>query len=110
MTNIYVRNSARRAHLALTFLLQHEARKNYDLDFYRQVQKRNVCRTSLSGYPADVIGTYNLGQFGLVALWEASWGGEDAGKWLQAGISSSRVEEAIDLRAVLHTIRPVGTN
>jgi len=110
MTNIYVRSDARRAHLSLTFLLQHEARQNYDLAFYRQVQKRNPCRTSLSGYQADAIGTYNLGQFSLIAVWEASWGGEDAGKWLMATISSTRVEEAIDLRAVLHTIRPAGTN
>jgi hypothetical protein len=110
MTNIYVRNDARRAHLSLTFLLQHEARQNYDLAFYRQVQKRNPCRSSLSGYQADAIGTYNLGQFSLIAVWEASWGGEDAGKWLMATISSTRVEEAIDLRAVLHTIRPVGTH
>jgi hypothetical protein len=110
MTNIYVRNDARRSHLSLSFILQHEARQNYDAVFFRQVRKRNPCRTSLSGYPADVIGTYDRGQFALTAIWEATWGGEDAGKWLHATIASPRVEEAIELRAVLHTIRPLGTD
>jgi hypothetical protein len=64
----------------------------------------------LSGYPAEVVGSYDDGQFGLLALWEASWGGEDAGKWLLARITGLRVEEAIELRAVLHTIRPASPN
>jgi hypothetical protein len=58
----------------------------------------------------DVIGTYDRGQFALTAFWEASWGGEDAGRWLQARVMSNSLEEAIELRAVLHTIRPIGAN
>lgn len=88
----------------------HEARRMYDSYYFWERQKKNVCRTSLSGYPADVIGTYHSGQYALVAFWEATWGGEDAGKWLVATIVSPRVEEAIELRAALHTMRPVGTN
>ena len=85
-----------------------EARRIYDSYFFRSQQKRNACRSRLSGYPADVIGFYDRGQYGLVARWEVTWGGEDAGKWLVATMRSPRVEEAIELRAVLHTMRPVG--
>jgi hypothetical protein len=84
-----------------------EARQTYDSYYFRARQKRNACRASLSGYTADVIGFYDRGQYGLIARWAAAWGGEDAGKVLIATIMSPRVEEAIELRAVLHTMRPV---
>jgi hypothetical protein len=85
-----------------------EARQTYDSYFFFAPQKRNACRARLSGYSADVIGFYDRGQYGLIARWEVTWGGEDAGKVLVATIRSPRVEEAIELRAVLHTMRPVG--
>jgi hypothetical protein len=110
MTNISIRDDARRAQLWITVVNRPEARQTYDESYYRQRQKRNACNTSLSGYPAEVVGSYNDGQFALLALWEASWGGDDAGKWLLARITGLRVEEAIALRTVLHTIRPASPN
>ena len=110
MTNIYVRNAARRSHIAFIVLNSTEARKTFDDAYYRQRQKQSACRASLSGYPAEVVGGYDRGQFALMALWDASWGGDDAGKSLLATIASPRAEEATELRAVLHTVRPVEPN
>jgi hypothetical protein len=105
-----LRGPARRSNLGIQFLRSSEARKTFDSYYYRQQRQRNVCRANLSGYPADVVAWYERGQYGLVAFWEASWGGEDAEKWLMVFLTSSRLEEAIELRAVLRTMRPVGTD
>ena len=107
-TNILIQGPARRSSGGLAVYEASEARRMYDSYFFRARQKRNACRANLSGYPADVIGSYDRGQYGLFARWEVTWGGKDAGKFLIATIISPRVEEAIELRAVLHTMRPVG--
>src|SRR6185503_16479578 len=106
-TNILFQGPARRTSGVFQVILPNEARTAFDSYRFRQRQKTNVCRASLSGYSADVIGMYDRGQYVVVALWEATWGGEDAGKWLMATIRSPRVEEATELRAILHTMRPV---
>ena len=107
LTNIGIQGPARRANMFFAIYQAPEARQTYDSYYFRARQKRNACRANLSGYPADVIGFYDRGQYGLIARWAAGWGGEDAGKVLIATITSPRVEEAIELRAVLHTMRPV---
>ena len=71
----------------------------------RPVQK--WCSGSLSGYPTEVLGWKHDGVYGLAALWAASWGGDDAGKWLVARMTTTRIQDARLLRSVLHTIRPV---
>jgi hypothetical protein len=106
--NILLRTPGRTS--SIVFQLERDPRQFFDVFYYRQQQKRNVCRASIAGYPADVVAWYDRGKYGLVARWEATWGGEDAGKWLLAFITSTRAEEAIELRAVLHTIRPVTPN
>ena len=84
-----------------------EGRRNYDYYFFGQHRYRNACRAILSGYTAEVIATFDRGKYSLYARWDANqWGGEDAGKWLQASITGPRVEEAIELRSILHTMRP----
>jgi hypothetical protein len=105
-TNILFQGPARRSSGMFQLMLRNEARTTFDSYRFRQRQKTNVCRGRLSGYPADVIGMYDRGQYMLVAFWEATWGGEDAGKWLMATIRSPRIEEATELRAILHTMRP----
>lgn len=106
--NIAFRGPARRS--SIGFTLVRDEKQVFDSYYYRQAQKRNACRDVIGGYPADVVGWYDRGQYGLIARWEASWGGEDDGKWLLAVISSTRLEEATELRAVLHSIRPLGTH
>ena len=105
-TNIAVRGAGRQSFLGFT--IERDARQTFDAFSFRQRQKRNQCRDYLGGYPADVVAWYDRGQYGLVARWEAAWGGKDEGQWLLATIFSSRLEEARDLRAVLHTIQPAG--
>jgi hypothetical protein len=109
-TNIGIRNAARRSYAGFGIHERSEAKENYDFLYYRQRKYRNACRTNLSGYPADVIASYDRGQYNLFAFWQAEWGGKDAGKWLSASITSTRVEEATELRALLHTVQPAGTD
>lgn len=105
-TNIGIRSPARSTYGLFSVVRQQEAQQMFDSYYYRQQQRRNVCRASLSGYPADVVATYDRGRYTLIARWQAEWGGEDSGKWLLATITSSRPEEATELRAILHTVRP----
>jgi hypothetical protein len=106
-TNILFRGPARRTSGGFSVVQPPEAQQNYDYYFLSQHRYRNACRANLSGYTAQVIATYDRGQYALYARWDANqWGGEDAGKWLQASVTSPRVEEAIELRAILHTMRP----
>ena len=110
LTSMSIRNESRRSHIAFNFIFPQEARQTFDALSNNRRPRQSACEGRLSGYPVDVIGTYDRGQFALTAFWEASWGGEDAGRWLQARVTSNRLEEAIELRAVLHTIRPIGAN
>ena len=105
-TNILIRGPARRTNMIFAFHTPQEARKTFDSHYFRQRQFRNVCRTRLSGYQADVVGGYNHGQYLLVARWQEEWKG-DEGKSLMATIVGPRLEEMVELRAVLHTVRPV---
>ena len=105
-TSLAVRSPSRSTYGALSFVFQKEARETFDSYFFRQQRMRNLCRATMSGYPADVFASYDRGRFALVARWQAEWGGEDAGKWMLATISSTRLEEATELRAILHTMRP----
>lgn len=107
---ISVRDEGRRAQLAFSFIFPQEARQTFDALYRNRGPRQSACEGRLSGYPVDVIGRYDRGRFTLSAFWEASWGGDDAGKWLQATIVSTQLEKAIELRAVLHTIRPVSPN
>jgi hypothetical protein len=87
-----------------------ESQKNYDRFFYGQHTYRNACDANLSGYAAQVVATFDRGMYSLYARWDANqWGSGDGGKWLEASVSSPRVEEAIELRAILHTMRPTAT-
>lgn len=106
-TNILVRGPARRTNLSFAIYTLQDARKEFDAHYYRRRQFRNVCRTNLSGYTADVIGGYDSGQYFLAASWLVDWKGGDGGKVLMALIIGPRLEEMIELRAVLHTVRPV---
>ena len=107
-TNIGIRGPARRSGMSFAIYMPHETRRMYDSYFFQTKKEHHACSTSLSGYPADVIAWYDRGQYGLFARWDANeWGGEDAGKFLVATIVSPRVEEARELRTILHTMRPV---
>jgi hypothetical protein len=109
-TNVLFQGPARRSQGAFSVVRPHEAQQNYDSYFFRQRRYRNACRANLSGYTADVIATYDAGRYTLYARWDANqWGGEDSGKWLEATILSPRLEEAIELRAILHTVRPAAS-
>lgn len=90
----------------LAFTLHRNARYLFDDMNYPRLNQ-NWCNASFSGYATEVIGWYDRGLFGLVARWDATWGGEDAGKWLFARMTATRVQDARVLRSVLHTIRPV---
>ena len=109
-TNIGIRGPARRSTIVVAIHNQQEAQRSFDASYDRQRQYRHVCRTTLSGYTADVIGGYDRGQYFLVARWQVEWKGGDEGKSLVASISGTRLEEVIELRAVIHTIRPVESN
>jgi hypothetical protein len=107
-TNIAFQGPARRSNMSFAVYQPPEARQQYDYFFFRDFRRRNTCRARLSGYPAEVVSYFDRGTYGLIARWNASeWGGEDAGKVLIATINSPRVEEATELRASLHTMRPV---
>ena len=91
---------------SLTLTLHRNARYLFD-DMNRARRFQNWCRASFSGYATEVIAWRELMSFNLIARWEATWGGEDAGKWLFASMRAGRLEDAKQLRDVLHTIRPV---
>jgi len=108
-TNILFQGPARRSYGGFNVVQRQESQQNYDRYFYAQHTYRNACSAPLSGYAAQVVATFDRGKYTLYARWDANqWGGGDAGKWLEASISSPRVEEAIELRAILHTMRPAG--
>ena len=106
-TNILFRGPARRSTGLFAVVQRLEGQRNYDRSFFGQYAYRNACRATLSGYAAEVVATFNSGRYSLYARWDADqWGRGDEGKWLEAWINSPRVEEAIQLRAILHTMRP----
>jgi hypothetical protein len=107
-TTIAVRGSARQS--SLVFDVERDPRQTFDALFSLQRQTRHQCRDYMGPYPADVVAWYDRGQYGLVARWEATWGSGDEGTWLLARISSTRVEEARMLRAVLHSLQPAGAD
>jgi hypothetical protein len=87
----------------LSLTLHRNARYLFD-DMNRARRKQNWCRASYGGFQTEVLAWNDLGHFNLIARWEATWGGQDAGKWLFAQVSASKVEDAAVLRDVLHTI------
>ena len=109
-TNILFQGPARRSTGTFTVVQRQEGQRNYDRYFFGHYTHRNACRATLSGYAAEVVATFDRGRYSLYARWDADqWGGGDAGKWLEGSIISPRVEEAIELRAILHTMRPAET-
>jgi hypothetical protein len=102
---ISLQGPARRATLGAHFVPPQDARQMFDFYRYRARVRQNVCRGSFGGYPADVVGSYDKGRYGLVAMFEPVWGGANAGKFLYVSISSPRLEEARELRTVLHSIQ-----
>jgi hypothetical protein len=90
--------------IALT--LHRNARYLFD-DMNRARRNQNWCRASFGGYQTEVLGWKDIGTFGLVARWEATWGGQDVGKWLFAQMTAFQLKDAQLLRDMLHTIKPV---
>lgn len=86
-----------------------DAQQTYDAMVLRPQQKRHACRTTLSGHTADVIATYDQGQYRLTVLWNESAWGDRTGKWLVASITGPRLEEVQALRSVLHSLQPATT-
>ena len=87
------------------FLLRLHRNARYDFDDANRARRfQNWCRASYGGFPTEVLAWRDLGYFSLVARWEATWGGQDVGKWLFASMGASKVEEARLIRDMLHTI------
>lgn len=91
---------------SLSLTLHRNARYLFD-DLNRARRNQVWCRASYGGYQTEVLGWKDLGYFGLIARWEATWGGQDAGKWLFASMSALQLSDAQLLRDMLHTIQPV---
>jgi hypothetical protein len=91
---------------SLYLMLHRNARYMFD-DANRARRNQNWCRASYGGYQTEVLGWKDLGYFGLVARWEATWGGQDVGKWLFAQVSALQLKDAQLLRDMLHTIKAV---
>lgn len=88
---------------SLSLTLHRNARYLFD-DSNRARRNQNWCRASFGGYETEVLAWKDVGFFGLVARWEATWGGQDAGKWLFASLSAMQLSDAQMLRDMLHTI------
>jgi hypothetical protein len=88
---------------SLFLTLHRNARYLFD-DSNRARRNQNWCRASFGGYETEVLAWKDVGFFGLVARWEATWGGQDAGKWLFASLSAMQLSDAQMLRDMLHTI------
>lgn len=86
-------------------VLHRNARYSFD-GANRARRFQNWCRASYGGFATEVVAWKDLGYFGLAARWEATWGGQDVGKWLYASMGALKVEDAKLMRDMLHTIAP----
>lgn len=68
--------------------------------------KQAWCDGSYGGYPNEVVAWIDGYRFNFLTRWEATWGGDDAGKVLVASFGSDDPKEAFRLRAALNTMLP----
>ena len=99
--------------------LHRNARYTFD-QFNGARRGQNWCNGNLGGYQAEIVswfepfrgnrrdtfaGELNIGAtYNFAARLPASWGGEDAGKWMFIYLGASRLRDAHQLRDALHTL------
>ena len=104
---------------SLAIQLHRNAR--YTFDRYNGARRgQNWCNGNLGGYQAEIVSWFEpfggnrrdtrageliIGAtYNFAARLPASWGGQDAGKWLFAYVGASRLRDAHQLRDALHTL------
>ena len=113
------------------FLYLHLHRNaRYDFDATNVARRGQTwCNGSLGGYQAEILSWFDgfartsartpriqsaiqnpqtpqaAINYNYVARLEATWGGQDQDKWLFARVGASRLRDAQQLRAALHTLR-----
>ncbi|HEX9563181.1 MAG TPA: hypothetical protein VF981_04390 [Gemmatimonadaceae bacterium] len=93
----------RNANATLTLTLHRNAR--YLFDTANRPRPGQVwCGTHYGGYGAEVISWHEGFVFGVAARIEATWGGQDEGKWLYAVVTTSHLDDARRLRHALRSI------
>jgi hypothetical protein len=107
---------------SLSIQLHRNAR--YTFDQANQARRnQNWCRGSLGGYQAEIVSWFERfgaaprdtragelilpSAYNFAARFPATWGGQDAGKWVFVFVGASRLEDAQRLRNALHTFAVV---
>ena len=106
----------------LSVFLHRDAR--YSFDRYNAARRgQNWCRGSLGGFQAEIVSWFERfggtprdtrageliisATYNFAARLPATWGGQDAGKWLFAYVGATRIRDAHLLRDALHTLSVV---
>lgn len=107
---------------SLSIQLHRNARYTFDR-FNGARRGQNWCNGSLGGYQAEIVSWFERfagaprdtrageaiigATYNFAARLPASWGGQDAGKWLFAYVGATRLRDAHLLRDALHTLSVV---
>jgi hypothetical protein len=88
-----------------TLRLYLHSNARYTFDGVNRPRRGQVwCGTRIGGYGAEAIAWNEGFQFGTAIRVEATWGGQDAHKWLYGEVLTSSLEDARALRHALRTI------
>jgi hypothetical protein len=107
---------------SLSIQLHRNARYTFDR-FNGARRGQNWCHGSLGGYQAEIVSWFERfsgaprdtrageavigATYNFAARLPATWGGQDAGKWLFAYVGATRIRDAHLLRDALHTLSVV---
>ena len=107
-----------------TLAIQLHRNARYTFDRFNGARRgQNWCHGNLGGYQAEIVSWFERfggtprdtragepvmsATYNFAARLPASWGGQDAGKWLFAYVGASRIRDAHLLRDALHSLSVV---